>query len=264
MDVLAELADPAHITEGARYDTLVIAERHDLLLVIRWEDTVRYLRHFHDRVVEANDEARTFLFHAWLAIDKDAPQAWIDYERAAADAWACVASKVDLTLEDEGRDDRVEVLPAGAALVALVERVLAEDVPGITGASSRERLDAVFLDDVHLTPLGRYYVALVIYAFISGGSPEGAAFPDVVDPETAAALQSIAADFASAYRADAPDLPLDMGECRALATDLCAPFHALAGSPEQTETCEALYADESAPENPFRWPDPDFVPLPPP
>jgi hypothetical protein len=72
---------------------------------------------------------------SWLDIDKAAPQAWIDHEKAALFAWECVASKVNHTLEADGRADRIATLPVGAALVDLVERVLADEVAGIAGST---------------------------------------------------------------------------------------------------------------------------------
>ncbi len=263
MDILAELESPQHITPGTRYDTLVITERHDLPMAIRWENTVGYLRHFHDRVVEANPDARTLLFTSWLPVDKDAPEGWIAYEKDALGAWACVAEKVNLTLEDAGRSDRVTVLPASGALVALVERIVAGEVPGVTG-TTRARLDVFFKDDVHMTPVGKYFMGLVTVASLYGRSPVGAAVPAELelDPATVAALQETAASYVEGYAAHA-EAP-SMAECRALLADrLCAPFHAIVGEGDAA-SCVAFYEDADNEANPFRWPDPGFAPLPPP
>jgi hypothetical protein len=255
MDVLAELADPQHLTAGARYDTLVITERHDLPMVVRWENTVGYLRDFHDHVVAANPDARTLLFSSWLPIRTEGvaytPADWIAYEKAALGGWACVAAKVNLTLEAEGREDRVTVLPASGALVALVERLLADEVPGVEGTTD-ERLAVFFKDDVHMTPVGKYFMGLVIVAALYGRSPEGAAAPEELglDDATVAVLQTLAATYVADYaaRAESPT----MAECRALFADtLCAPAALIAGT-NDAAACSAFYADEDAAENPFR------------
>jgi hypothetical protein len=264
MDVASELRDPQHITEGTDYDALVITERHDLPMAVRWENTVGYLRQFHDQLIAGNPAGKTYLFHSWLPIDKDAPEAWLAYEKAALHGWECVAAKVNLTLEAEGREDRVVVLPAGGALVALVEAVLAGEVPGVTG-SSRERLDVFFSDDVHMTPFGKYFMGLVTVAALFERSPVGAEAPDDLGRvrATVARTQEIAGAYVADYLASARGAePPSMPACRALfAEELCAPFHAIF-EVEGAAQCMSVYADADDEQNPFRWPDPSFTPLP--
>ena len=82
-----------------------------------WNDTVRYLRHFHDRLIDGNPEATTYLYHSWISLDdKDDPARWIAYEREAYWAWQCVATRINQSLAAEGRTDRVLPLPAAASL----------------------------------------------------------------------------------------------------------------------------------------------------
>ncbi|MCI0669109.1 MAG: hypothetical protein L0Y64_01470, partial [Myxococcaceae bacterium] len=177
MDVLRELRSPQTIGPGERYDTLVITERHDIPYTLVFEDTVGYLRHFHDRLVEGNPLGRTYFYHTWQSLDKAAPLEWIAYEKAAVAAWECAASKVNLTLQAEGRGERVLSLPGSLALVDLIERILAGQVRGITGTPT-QKLDAIFPDNVHLTPLGAYFMGAVQYAAIFGQSPVGAPGPE--------------------------------------------------------------------------------------
>lgn len=79
--------------------------------------------------LSARPITRSFI-NGWLDLDKTAPDAWITHEKNALVAWERVASKVNLTLEAEGRADCVATLPAGAALVDLVERILKDEVKG--------------------------------------------------------------------------------------------------------------------------------------
>src|SRR5690606_26883760 len=136
MNVIAELLAPQTLGPDERYDTLVITERHDILDTIRWEDTTGLLRHYHDRLIDGNPDAETLLYHSWLDIDKDAPEAWIAHEKGALAAWECVAAKVNHTLEADGRADRIVTLQDGAALGRLVEAALADEVAGLTGSAS--------------------------------------------------------------------------------------------------------------------------------
>lgn len=258
MNVIEELKSPATLGPGELYDTLLITERHDILDTIPWEDTFGFLRHYHDRLIDGNAAGQTLFYHSWLDIDKNDPTLWIQHEKNALHAWECVASKVNLSLAAEGRTDRAWTLPAGAALVDLVERVLADEVPGITG-STPQKLNALFNDNVHLTPLGVYYIALVTYAAVFHDSPVGAAVPNGVASQPAPALQQIAWDFVSAYHASPSPGEHTMEECRSfISQNLCSSFWTILDTPQKIGPCQTNYANPDWSQNPFRWPDPQL------
>lgn len=279
MDVLQELRSPQTLPPGERYDTLIITERHDILWSALHENTVGFLRHFHDRFIEGNAEGRTFFYQTWLDIDKANPGHWIAYERNAVVAWECVASKVNLTLEAEGRADRIAVIPGGAALSVLVEDILADRIRGISGPPA-QRLDAIFSDTVHLTPLGAYFLAAVHYASVYGRTPVGAAGPPGAHPETVRDLQEVAWRQVSDYFSRSGQASRSMAQCRQRAADLCPTFWEVvtAANPEtgwrralapvlrarKIRECRNVFSDPEAERNPFVWPDPRFKPLPPP
>jgi hypothetical protein len=191
LDVKAELRAPRTVT-GGPYDALIITEQHTLLGNLIWNDTIRHLRFFHDRAIDGNPRQTSFLYQSWLGIDDpDDPRQWIAYEKAAAMAWHCVAARINRSLAAEKRPDRIEPLDAGAALAMLVERAMAGKVAGL-GGSPRQIVEQFFRDDVHLTPLGNYFVALYVFAELAGAPPTGAWAPPGVAPATAAALQNAA------------------------------------------------------------------------
>lgn len=261
MDVIAELKSPKTLGPGERYDTLVITERHDILDTIRWEDTAGLLRHYHDRLIDGNPDGHTLFYHSWLDIDKAAPQAWIKHEKQALFAWECVASKINLKLESEGRKDRLSTLPVGAALALLVERALADEVSGIAG-STAQKMGAIFNDNVHLTPVGVYYAALVTYAAVFRSSPVGAAVPQGVNPQPAADLQQIAWDFVRDYYTTPGVGQHTMEECRSFISDsVCESFWTLKGDPGKIPNCKTHFLDANANNgsNPFKWPDPNIM-----
>lgn len=193
LDVPAELRSGATIG-GARYDTLVITEQHALLHSLALNDPVRHLRHFHERFIDANPQGRTFFYEPWISLDdKSDPRRWIAYERAAGPLWQCLGTRINASLALEGRADRIVPLPAGEVLAALVERATqTPGVPGVSRAGVRETVDALIADEVHLTPLGFYFMALVNYGAVFGRSPEGAWAPPGVTPEQATSLQALA------------------------------------------------------------------------
>jgi hypothetical protein len=214
LDVRAEFRSPSTVF-GGPYDALLITEEHSLVGSLVWNDTVRHLRHYHDRFIDGNPGGRTWFYEPWLGLaSKDDPRRWIAYERAASPIWQCVATRINLSLAAEGRSDRIEPLPAGVALAGLIERATqAPGVPGISAAGVRETVDRLLSDAVHLTPLGVYYVALVSYALMFERPPQGAWAPPGVDPVAARSLQDLAWELTQQERA--ARRPLSLQACRA-------------------------------------------------
>lgn len=251
MDVVEELRNPQTI-DGQRYGALVITERHDSVSVIQWEDTVRYLRHYHDRLIDGNANASTWLYHPWLGVrERWNPWPWLAYERSAAPVWQCVASRVNLGLANEGRQDRVRSMPASAALATLVERAVTGYLDGVTGATMGETMNQIFLDDVHLTRLGTYYLALLNHSMLFGTSPVGAWAPTELTPTQANTLQQLAWQVASNHRAAAGELSMDA--CQSWMRDnFCESYSNYVGRPWDTASCQAFYTQPSS-ANPFHF-----------
>lgn len=213
LDVVAELRRPS-VHPDRPYDVLLITEQHGLLGTLIWNDTVRHLRHYHERFIEGNPRGQTYFYESWISLDdKDRPERWIAYERAASPVWQCIATRINVSLQAEGRSDRIVSLPAGRALAELLARALQPPgVPGLSGPTARDAVDRLIKDDVHLTPLGSYYLALVSYAAIYERSPVGAWAPEGTDPALARALQTLAWDFVSGYYRSYR--PISLAQCR--------------------------------------------------
>jgi len=188
LDVAAELQSPRTV-EGGPYDALIITEQHTLLGSLAWNDTIGHLRHFHDRAIAGNAAQTTYLYQSWLGIDdRDDPRSWIAYEKAAAPAWRCVAMRINVSLAAAKRPDRIVPIDTGAALARFVEAAVAGRVAGFAGPP-RSIINRLFRDDVHLTPLGSYFVALFVYAELSGAPPTGAWAPTGLTPAEVQGLQ---------------------------------------------------------------------------
>ena len=196
LNVVDELRRPKTI-DSDRYDALIITEQHTLFGSLIWNDTVRYLRHFHDRLIDGNPQATTYLYHSWISLnDKDDPTRWIAYEREAYRAWQCVAARINQSSGRRRTQGSDPSLPTAAALVALVERATRDaGLPGISGSSVRQTINGLFRDEVHLTSLGTYYMALVSYATVYYRSPLGAWAPSDIDKVQADLLQQMAWTF---------------------------------------------------------------------
>ncbi len=197
-----------------RYDVLLITEQHGLLGSLVWNDTVRYLRHFHDRFIEANPTGTTYFYAPWIGLnDKSDPRRWIAYERLAAPIWQCVASRVNVALAHEGRTDRIVTIPVALALAELIDRAISpEGIPGVSRASVRDTVDSLVSDDVHVSETGAYFVSLVTYSAVYRRSPVGASSPVSIAPEAALALQRFAWDFVDRFFRNYS--PVSLNECR--------------------------------------------------
>jgi hypothetical protein len=250
LDIRKELASGGTIN-GDRYDTLVITENHNLIQSMQWENTVKQTRHFHEQLVAANPNARTFLHASWWAIDKNNPGAWLEAERAIAPLWHCAASRINRSLVAERRQDRVWPLPTSLALIELVERSLNGQVAGLSADNPKATLDRIFADDVHMTPLGTYYMSLVTYAAIYQRSPEGAPPVQGVNREQAAALQSLAWKFVSNFYAKYQDP--SMAECNTrVAPPACVRYWTERKQTSEIRGCQSLFQDSNK-ENPLYY-----------
>jgi hypothetical protein len=235
LDIVAELRSPS--TVSGSYDALVITERHDIPSVLVWEDTVRYIRHYHDRLTEGNPTGATFVYHSWLELrNMDDPSGWIAYERAARTVWQCIASRIQTSLDASGQPSTIHTIPTGALLADLVERAVAGGVPSLAAVSPRATLQRLFSDDVHLTREGSYFVALVTFGHVYRRSPVGAPPPSGVDATVARELQEIAWELTRQSLAESSRPALS--SCRALMRDsFCEAYARYRGDTGSISSC---------------------------
>jgi hypothetical protein len=235
MDILKELRNHNTI-QSKQYDYLIITEGHNLISVVTWEGTDRYLRHYRDQYMMRNN-GLVYFFVPWLGRKniKDI-NSWIAYEVSALKAWECVVSKVNHELLREQLSP-VHIIPANIALVELVKRLLSgSSLKELDNQPNSERLASLFSDDVHLTKLGIYYIALVTYALVFDSSPEGAWFPKEISKKMALYLQHVAWEFVSNQVIDIP--ALDLKSCSALFTgSFCSIYLSYTGEVQHIQGC---------------------------
>lgn len=210
LDVLEELRKPS-MPAGRPYDLLLITEQHRLLDVLRWNDTAGALRAYQDAFIAANAQGKSYFTTPWLDLsDRGDPADWIAYERSAWLVWQCVVATVNKTLADDGRADRIHLVPASLALAELVAYLHASPgEPGFEGLHGERLIDTLFTDRVHLTPLGNYFIAAVTFSAIYG-KPVAGPIPSTIDRSRAEALAEFAERFVSTYSRQSPRFG---GEC---------------------------------------------------
>lgn len=257
MDVITELANPATLGTNEVYDSLVITERHDILGVIRFEYTNSLLRHYHNRLLAGNPNGQTYFYQSWWFMDFNDIQEWIDHTNLELKSYECVTEKVNLTLDDDGLPRAIHNIPAGMALVKLVEAILDDQVPGFTGTDTN-KMDLLFHDDVHLSDEGIFFMSAVTYASLLKSSPVGITIPAEIDSSTGQALLQIAWDVINEY--DTNFTAPTMSECRvAHETEICSSYWNMHDQPEFINSCQTWMNNTGFGNNPFNWPDPDLI-----
>jgi len=203
IDVLAAFAGRTDDGRPA-FDMLIITERHRVLDVLAHEDTANRLAAFQDRFIAANPNGVTWFYAPWADIaDKEHPQSFVSYERAASPIWRCAVEQANAQRDGSGHADRIRFIPAALALAELVgDLAHRTDVPGFEGLSTRARVETLFSDNVHVTPLGAYFAALITFGVALGGDVANAWQPTELDPARSATLRRFAAGFLARWRAE--------------------------------------------------------------
>ena len=144
-------------------NAVILTEAIPLADQIKWNDSAGYAGKFHALAVERTPQAQVFLQETW---PHGAPgPEWRAAIAAQAADWQGIVDDVNAA-RAEG-SPKMRLLPAGRAMLALHAAIEAGEVTGL------ESLAPLFDDDIHLSDLGHYYVALVQYGFVTGQSPEG-------------------------------------------------------------------------------------------
>jgi hypothetical protein len=210
IDVLDEFGKRSTDTP---YDTLILNEIHTLLESLVLNDTIGHATDYEARFFASNPDGQTYVYAAWLNIDDlDDPANWIAYERAAVKAWQCTTIAINDRLAAKGRTRPVRLIPAAPALAALVAQAVSkEGVPGLSAATPRATMERLFTDDVHLTELGNYYIALISHVALYGELP-AAPWGSDIDPALAGELQIFARRFMAQWRQEQARVPINCSQ----------------------------------------------------
>jgi hypothetical protein len=197
-------------TDMGFYDTLIITQTNNPIidptnaanLGTTPEDFERFLNLFLSR----NSAGRAFFFTPWedLGSRWHNGQEWTTQIAAELSLFERVTTRIEevsRTLRSRSVD--VNLIPANLALRDLVR---AAESGQFQGVSSRGQL---FSDSVHMTALGNYYLACVVFASVYQQSPAGASGRTVnrwgveltnIDAALALRLQNFAWQVVSSYR----------------------------------------------------------------
>jgi hypothetical protein len=171
-----------------RKDILVLTERVlPLEETIAKFDPVEHAYAFVQLAASFNPDVQSYMYETWHTLkqgqgtrtERDAR--WRQRLDDALPLWEGIVDSVNA----RGLGRPMRIIPAGQAMARLFDEIEAGSVPNLT--SIRE----LFRDQIHLGPLGDFFVACVHFAVLHDRSPQGLSV-DGIAPDTAAALQKIA------------------------------------------------------------------------
>ncbi len=183
------------------YDNFVFTEAVPLKGHLQYSNTDEFADSLYQLAVAGNSSIKTYLYETWhcnnsglpggCAWDPESTIPWRTRITEDLDDWESVVDSL-LTKNPTGE---YYVVPGGQGMGRLYDAIMANSIPGI------DSVEQFFLDDIHLTYEGNYFIACVMFATLYGESPVGLTnqaydednlpFP-VIDLTRAALFQQIA------------------------------------------------------------------------
>ncbi|MFN3955533.1 MAG: hypothetical protein ACK4LQ_13855 [Pararhodobacter sp.] len=184
--------------EIARFDVLVLTERVPLSNTMPWhnspDEALRWARHAWEQGAGGRG-AEVLLYASWVSLtperegagsDPEGHLPWRERLDLEAPRWQAIVDHVNA-----GRPDGVppmRLIPANRVMAAVHDAIIAGQVPGLEG------IEALFSDDIHLSEVGAWLVALTHFAVIHRTDPRGLPGPmrPALPSETRDALAELA------------------------------------------------------------------------
>lgn len=206
----AEGVDARAVLPEGGITHLILTEAIPLENHTKWSETDVYGQAFARLAISANPDAKVYLQETWHSL-KSGTGADVEYDdnddipwRTRLDqdlpVWENIVAQIEA---GTGTTDRnVALIPAGQAMARLYDEIAAGTVTGLSDIST------LFDDDIHLSDMGHYFVAMVQYATITGQNPLGLPHQfsdrfgkqfDTAGEDLARELQRVAWDAVRAY-----------------------------------------------------------------
>lgn len=164
--------DEEHGLPAGDFDVLVLTESVPRFLSII-DDTYQYADSFFVYATHHNPDIQIYIYEVWHCIKSGTPTE-CDYDIDAtpwrqrlSDDLPMWESIVDTLNARFNPINPVCLIPAGQGLATLYDSIYANAIPGITS------VDQLFLDDIHISDLTKYFVACIHFSMIHGKSPVG-------------------------------------------------------------------------------------------
>jgi hypothetical protein len=170
-----------HTGQGDRWDMtlpqggfthFIMTEAVPLAGHLMWSDTYKYADLLADAAKDKNPSVRTYIYETWHCINSGTPQGceweqgdddmpWRDRLSHDLSKWEGILNH----LKSQGHD--AYLIPGGQGLSLLHDEIIAGKLLGYSDSR------ALFTDDIHLSLVGNYFIACIMYSSIFGVSAEG-------------------------------------------------------------------------------------------
>lgn len=157
------------------FDVLVLTERVAIKDAIQWEDTLGYTITWRNHALKFNPKAKVYHYATWVGFHngdwwKDIPDAPTWRARTVADGQVLTKLAADATKDPRSaKGAPIAMVPGHRAMAMLFDALAAGKLPWLG-----KNIRAVMADDIHLKPIGNYYIACVMYGTLFQDSPVGA------------------------------------------------------------------------------------------
>lgn len=164
--------DTEHGLPSGEFDVLVLTEsvpRYGDLI----EETYAYADSFYRYAKLYNPDTKIYLYEDWHCILSGTPTGchydidanpWRQRIEDDLPMWESVVDTLNMRFAD---DNPVCLIPAAQGLAQVYDSIYAGAMPGLN------TIEDIFTDDIHLSDVGKYFVACVHFATIFETSPEG-------------------------------------------------------------------------------------------
>ncbi|HMS51082.1 MAG: hypothetical protein IPQ28_11740 [Sphingobacteriales bacterium] len=154
-------------------DVFIVTEAVPLKPHLQWSNTYEYADSFYSMAAQYRPDIKFFVYETWHCTDSGNSEGcdwdpedhlpWRDRLTLDLPAWQGIVDHVN----DLHPSANAQLVPAGQAMAALYDSIALGTVPGI------DNITDLFSDNIHLTEIGNYYIACVMFATIYQQSPEG-------------------------------------------------------------------------------------------
>ncbi|MGL6212078.1 MAG: hypothetical protein ACRC14_19810, partial [Paracoccaceae bacterium] len=173
---------------SGRFDVVVLTEMVELREALKSHASPRWLAHWTKLAHQGNPQTRVYLYETWHRLDD--PDGWLN--RLDTDLQALWTDRL-LTPAMRRAGLPIYLIPAGQVIAASARAAKAGEIPGLRDHKP------LFSDEIHLTDLGHYLIALTHYATIYHRDPTGLPHavqradgtPVTIAADTAKALQQL-------------------------------------------------------------------------
>lgn len=139
---------------------------------LQWSKTYEYADTFTRYAAQFNPNIKTYIYETWHCInsgnnigcewDNDDHIGWRTRLGQDKELWSGIVEKVK-----EYGNQNVFMVPGGQGMALLYDVIYRNQFSGINN------INQIYSDDIHLTLVGNYYIACIMYATIFRESPEG-------------------------------------------------------------------------------------------